>query len=54
MAYVSNGSKLKDVFVYIKPEREIDEEKIMTILNKNSDNFGNMMQTVFRLDVIVG
>ena len=54
VAYVSNGSKLKDVFVYIKPEREIDEEKIMAILNTNSDNFGSMMQTVFRLDVIVG
>ena len=54
VAYVSHGSKLKDVCVYIKPEREIDEEKIMTILNKNSDNIGSMTQTVFRLDVIVG
>lgn len=54
VAYVSNGSKLRDIFVYIKAEREIDEEKVMSILNKNSDNFGSMMQTVFRLDVIVG
>ena len=51
VAYVSNGSKLKEIFVYIKPEDARSKEEVMKVLNEHRDSFCTMIQVAFRLTV---
>ena len=51
VAYVSNGSKLREIFVYIKLEDAQSKEEVLKVLNKNCDSFCTMIQVAFRLSV---
>ena len=51
VAYVSNGSKLREIFVYIKPEDARRKEEVLRVLNEYCDSFCTMIQVAFRLSV---
>ena len=55
ISYISNSTKLQDFYVYItmKENSEVDEETVLSILNRNKSGFDDMMKVLLAKDVIV-